>query len=110
MIPPEKIRSSDVALKGANDYLCIHIDTRILKYTIQCVQKIRKYLLCTQNGQNGNRCENDHSLKKIALLMWLLRELMIPYAYLETIENSDIPYSVSNKSESTFFALKMAKM
>ena len=44
MIPVEKILFFDVALKGANDSLCIPTDTRIINYTIQCVPKIIKYL------------------------------------------------------------------
>ena len=47
-----------MALKGANDSLCIPRDTRILKYTIQCVQKIRKYLFWSQKCQNVNKLEN----------------------------------------------------
>ena len=43
-------------------------------------------------------------------MIWFLRELLIHFAYIEILEYSNIPYSVSKKSESTFFALKMAKM
>ena len=42
--PPEKIGSFNFALKGANDFLCLPSDAKILKYNIQCVKKIRKYL------------------------------------------------------------------
>ena len=37
------------------------------------------------------------------LLMWLLRELMIPYTYPKILEYLNKPYSVSKKSESSFF-------
>ena len=57
----KKIRSFDVAIKGANDSLCINRDARILIFNLQCVQQIRKYLFCTENVQNVNKSGNEPS-------------------------------------------------
>jgi hypothetical protein len=40
----------------------------------------------------------------------LIRELMIPYNYPQILKYLNKTYSVFKKSESTFFALKIAKM
>ena len=64
---------------------------------------------CTKSGQNANYSENEPSWKKLTLSMWLLRELMIPYAYPVMLECLNITYSVSIKSESSHFCTKIGQ-
>ena len=80
-----------------------------LIFNLQCVQKIRKDFFCSQNGQNLNKSGNEPFFKKFALLMWLLRELMIHYAYLQIVEYLYLDYSVSKNQKVPFLRSKWPK-
>ena len=98
-------------VKEANDSLCIPKDARILKYDLQCVQKNQKVpMFALKMAKVWVIQKMSPPWKKFAISMWLVRELMIPYAYVVMLEYLNITYSVYKKSESTNFCTKMAKM
>ena len=95
-----------VVSSWANYSLCIPGDTRILKYNLQCVQTIRKYLLMHWKWQKCELVRKWGLLKKNHSFNVALKGANDSYAYSVILEYLNITYSVSKKSESTYFCTR----